>query len=204
MVTRHTSSSTSSGLKASAASKPAGQQWRLPLRWRRPLLVIHLVATIGFLGTALAMLVLTIAGARGADPREIYPAAQMLTVWLTLPLAIVAIATGLLQAILSPWGLISYWWVALKLAITVVVTVVIVFLIYPRLAGAAGTAIGRSTQPLTDAQRSRIAFSPPIVCALLLVNVFMGIYKPRWRLKSRRSPAAVDTSSTSSSLIEER
>lgn len=104
-----------------------------------------------------------------------------------MPLAIAALITGLLQATLLRWGLARYWWTVIKLVITIVVTLVVILTLYPRLAGAAGTALGRpGAQALTDSQRVRIASSWPAVSALVLVNVFLGAFKPGWHLRSRR------------------
>jgi hypothetical protein len=173
------------------AAAPAGEQqqeWRLSPAWRKPLLVVHLSGGIGFLASSLAVLVLTAAGASGTAAATVYPAAQMITTWLVIPLAIVALVAGVIQAVVSPWGLARYWWVAIKLLITVVVTIFIGLTVYPRIAGAAATALGHSTQPLTGGQRSRILSSWPIICGLLIINAFLGVYKPRWRLGKGRHP----------------
>jgi uncharacterized membrane protein len=184
MAAQGRSTSAPAGLVDTAVSPSAQQEWRLSPARRKLLLVTHLVGAIGFFGSSLAVLVLTAAGANGADAKTVYPAAQMLTVWLILPLAIVALVTGVTQATLSPWGLTRYWWVAIKLLITVVLAVFIFVTIYPRIASAAGSALGHSAQPVTGAERSRILSSWPFVCALLIVNLFLAIYKPRRRLRS--------------------
>jgi hypothetical protein len=175
--------------KAAAPARDHQQEWRLSPAWRKPLLVVHLSGAFGFLGSSLAVLALTAAGASGTAAATMYPAAQMITTWLVIPLAIVAFAAGVTQALVSPWGLTKYWWVAIKLLITAVVTIFIGLTIYPRIAGAAATALGHSTQPLTGGQRSRILSSWPIICGLLIINAFLGVYKPGWRLrKGQRSP----------------
>jgi hypothetical protein len=169
------------------------------VRWpRRLLLAIHLVASLGFLGSSLGVLVLTISGADGTAARDVYPAAQMLTVWLVEPLAIAAVVTGVTQALSSRYGLTKYWWVVIKLVITAVLAVVVMATLYPRIADAAGAALGLSAQPITAAERTRIAVSWPILCLLLAANALLGVSKPGWRLARRRGTGQATELSTRS------
>lgn len=153
---------------------------------RKLLLAIHLIAGLGFFSSALGILVLTVSGANGTAARDVYPAAQMLTVWLVEPLGIAAALTGITLALSSRYGLARYWWVVIKLVITVVLAAVVMATLYPRIAGAAGSALGLAAQPLTSAERTRIAVSWPVVCLLLAVNVALGVAKPGWRVFRRR------------------
>jgi hypothetical protein len=148
-------------------------------RWRTPLLTVHLVTGVGAIGAALVLLALGIAGVRGADPRTVYPAAHLVEAWVIAPLAVLALSTGLALALLSRWGLVRYWWVAIKLAITAVLTAVVFLVLEPSLAATA------AAESLTDAQRIRVALFPSAALALLVVNVVLGLAKPRRRLRSK-------------------
>lgn len=149
-----------------------------PARWRTPLLTVHIVTGVGAIGAALVLLALGIAGVRGADPRTVYPAAHLVEAWVIAPLAVLALGTGVTLALLSCWGLVRYWWVAIKLAITAVLTAVVFLVLEPSLAATA------AAESLTDAQRTRIALFPAVALALLVVNVVLGLAKPRRRLRS--------------------
>jgi hypothetical protein len=155
------------------------------MRWRRPLLTVHIVTAVGTVGAALALMALGIAGLRGADPRTVYPAAHLLEAWVIAPLAVVALGTGLLQATLSQWG-VRYWWVSIKLTITTGLTAVVFLVLEPGLAAMADAATGLSAEPLTDAERLRVDLSPAVAVVLLVVNVVLGVYKPGRRLRSGR------------------
>lgn len=85
------------------------------MRWRRPLLALHIVATVSLIGTDLVLIALGISGVRGADPETVYPAACVVEAWLVAPLVVLALGTGVLQAVRSGWGLVRHWWVAIKL-----------------------------------------------------------------------------------------
>jgi hypothetical protein len=148
-------------------------------RWRAPLLTVHLVTSVGAIGAALVLLALGIAGVRGADPRTVYPAAHLVEAWVIAPLAVLALSTGLALALLSRWGLVRYWWVAIKLAITAVLTAVVFLVLEPSLAATA------AAESLTVAQRTRVALFPSVALALLVVNVVLGLSKPRRRLRSK-------------------
>jgi hypothetical protein len=144
---------------------------------RTALLTVHIVASVGAIGAALVLLAFGIAGIRGADPHTVYPAAHLVEAWVVAPLAVLALSTGLVQALLSRWGLVRYWWVTIKLAITAALTAVVFLVLEPSLAA---TAAAKS---LTDAQRTRVALFPAVALALLVVNVVLGLANPGWRLR---------------------
>jgi hypothetical protein len=148
-----------------------------PARWRTALLTVHIVTGVGAIGAALVLLTLGIAGVRGADPRTVYPAAHLVEAWVIAPLALLALGSGVALALLFRRGLVRYWWVAIKLTITAALTAVVFLVLEPSLAATA------AAESLTDAQRTRVALFPAIALALLVVNVVLGLSKPRWRLR---------------------
>lgn len=157
----------------------------LPPRWRKLLLMVHLVATIGWLGADLVLLALGISGVRGSDPQTVYPAARLVGAWLVAPLAVVSLGTGLVQGLLTPWGLLGHWWVAIKFTLTVVMTGLVFFLLVPKLGRAADAATGLTPHPLADAERMQLAVAPTVACTLLVLNVILSVYKPFGRVRSR-------------------
>jgi hypothetical protein len=151
-----------------------------PPGWRTALLTVHIVTSVGAIGAALVLvtgLTFGVAGMRGADPRTVYPAAHLVEAWVVAPLAVLALGTGLVQALLFRWGLVRYWWVAIKLAITAALTAVVFLVLEPSLAATS------AAESLTDAQRTRVALFPAIALGLLVVNVVLGLSAPRWRLR---------------------
>ncbi len=151
--------------------------------WRKLLLTVHVVASVSLIGTALVLVALGISSVLGADPRTIYPAAYLVEAWLVAPLALVALGTGVLQAVLSPWGLVRYWWVTIKLTTTAGFTGVALFVLLPRLEAAADAATGPAGQTFTIAERLPLAVAPSVAVALLVFNVVLAVYKPGWRLR---------------------
>src|SRR6476661_386440 len=106
---------------------------RLRPRTRKLLLTLHVAASVGLLGTDSAVLLLAVEGARGADPAGTYPAAQLIGSLLLVPLALTALLTGIVLGLLTPWGLLRHWWVALKLALTTAGAVLALFVLTPAL-----------------------------------------------------------------------
>jgi hypothetical protein len=76
--------------------------------WRKVLLTMHVTTTVTVLG-ADQVLLLGISSLSGADPRTIYPAADLVGTQLIAPLAVFGLGTGVLLGVITPWGLLQYW-----------------------------------------------------------------------------------------------
>lgn len=149
---------------------------------------MHVATSVGLVGADLALLTLGISGRSGTDPSTIYPAMRLVATAVIAPLAILALGSGLLLATRSGWGLLRYWWVTIKLAVTTTLTALVLLVVIPGLGRAADAATGITPQTLlTDAQRLLYVLTPSIALTLLLLNVTLGIYKPRWRLRAGSS-----------------
>jgi hypothetical protein len=166
------------------------QSITLSAPWRKLLLTVHVIATVSVLGADLVLLVLGLSSLGGADPRTIYPAAHLVGARLVMPLAVLSLGTGLLLGVLTPWGLFKYWWVTIKLAITTILTGLVIFVLVPGLGAAADAVTGPVPRLLTDAQRLPLAVAPAVASTLLAVAVVLAIFKPGWRLRFRTSDAA--------------
>lgn len=156
----------------------------LPQPWRNLLLSLHVAASVGALGADLVLLTLGGASMAGADPLTIYPAARLIGAWVIAPSALLALGTGLLLGLLTPWGLFRYWWVTIKLAIVVVLTGAVLFVLVPALGVTADAVSGPTPRPLGVTQRLPLVVAPAIASTLLAVALLLAIFKPGWRLRS--------------------
>ena len=163
---------------------------RLSPRARNALLSMHIAATVSALGTDLVLLALGVAGLSGSDPGTVYPAAYLIGSSIMAPLAVVSLATGLLLALLTRWGVFRYWWVTIKLAITSVLTVLVLLVLVPRL-GAAARAVSAGLA-LTDAERLQLVITPATGSALLIAMIGLAVFKPPWRLPQRLAARSGD------------
>jgi hypothetical protein len=155
------------------------------------LLAVHVGASVSVLGTDLVLLALGIASVGGADPVTIYPAAHMIGAWLLTPLALIALASGLALGLLTPWGLFTYWWVTIKLAIVVVLTGAVLFVLVPALGATADAVAGPTPRLLGAGERLPLLIAPATASTLLVVALLLAIFKPGWRTPWRQTgPAA--------------
>jgi hypothetical protein len=155
----------------------------LPQPWRNSLLSLHVAASVSVLGADLVLLALGLAGLGGSDPLTIYPAARLVGVWLIAPLALLTLGTGLLLGLLTPWGLFTYWWVTIKLAIVLVLTAAVLFVLVPALGATADAVGGPTPQPLATGERLPLVLAPAAASTLLAVALILAVFKPGWRLR---------------------
>jgi hypothetical protein len=117
--------------------KPLPECSRRWSRVRKAALTAHVVCSVGWLGAVVGSLALAIAGLIHRRPAE--DAGHLPRVrgdrWFALvPLSMASLATGVVQSLGTKWGLFRYWWVVVKLVITVIA--VIVLLLYTQTLGA--------------------------------------------------------------------
>jgi hypothetical protein len=160
---------------------------------RRHLLTIHIVTAVALLGIDLVLAVLGLAGLGGTDPETVYPAAHRVGEWLAAPFAIAAIVTGLGLLLTGPFSLRNDLWVAAKLAITAVLSILLLTAVIPWLHDASELAV--ETGEVGDSLRRRLAIAPAAASAALLINVLLVRYKPR---RSKRPRIQREPSMTSS------
>lgn len=95
---------------------------------RKTLLVVHIGTSVGFMGAVAVFLCLAVVGllaGNHASANAFYAVMRTITWWVIVPLAFASIAVGVLQAALSPWGLVRHYWVVVKLAMTALITAVL-------------------------------------------------------------------------------
>ncbi|MEU7752900.1 hypothetical protein AB0B57_18495 [Micromonospora sp. NPDC049101] len=154
---------------------------RIPPAARKGLLTLHLVTSLGWLGADLVLLTLGIAVQRGADPAVLYPVGALVGTVLFAPLSVLVWLIGVASALLTPWGLVRYRWVLVKLVLTTVMAGLVLFLLTPNLrhAGELGAAL-----PARD--RADLVIAPAVSTTLLLIATVLSTYKP-WGRRPARS-----------------
>lgn len=158
---------------------------------RTALLVAHVVSIGSLLGSELALLGLGAAGAAGTPANRVYPAASLIAHWVTLPAAAAALLTGIALSIATPWGLRRFGWVQAKLAITVVLTGLLLVLLLPALTGASDDAAAGGT--VSDATQRQLLIAPALALSAMVLNAALGVAKPRRRFAQDREVQHADT-----------
>ena len=162
---------------------------------RRLVLLWHVATSVGFLGAVVAFLVLAISGLLSPDGLQIraaYIAMETLTWACIVPLSLLSLATGVAISLLTPWGLFRHHWVVIKLAITVVATLLLLIHTQPvgHMAQVAADHPLLGPKDMSGARLQLVVASGAAVVALLTTTV-LSIYKPSgltgygWRRQHR-------------------
>jgi hypothetical protein len=170
----------------SAAAGPGRERpsrRRLPRTARRLVLLAHLVAALGWLGVDVVLGFLAVTGFTSNDPGRVaasYLALDTFAVPLLLVFGLSTLASGLMLSIGSGLGVIRHWWVAIKLAINVVLSGLVLLLLQPRLTEAASQA-GQIDSTLSDRLGGipiDMLFPAFVSGAALLAASLLGTFKP--------------------------
>lgn len=99
-------------------------------------------------------------------------------------LSLAILASGLLLGLGTRWGLLRYWWVFVKLLLSLVMTALVFVALVPAVSGIAiQAAAGASAQAVRDSlgPLPTMLLFPPVVSFLMLgVATVLSVYKP-WR-----------------------
>lgn len=147
--------------------------------WRKLVLVFHVTSSVGFLGAVAAFLALAIAGATAdqAVAIALYQAIQVLTWQVIVPLAFATLVIGAVQSLGTAWGLIRYYWVIVKLVLTM--TAIAVLMLQTQTVDALATAARAGDfTGLTGARFSMMLHGSGGLLVLLIATA-LSVYKPR-------------------------
>ncbi|WP_045740341.1 hypothetical protein [Actinoplanes rectilineatus] len=168
-------------------------------RLRKLMLVAHVGASVGWLGAIAASLVLAVLALTVADPAVACAAYLVLEPlgWAALvPFSLASLVTGVIQSLISTWGLVRHYWVLIKLVMNVFATGVL--LLYMQtlevLAGLArratevGAAVSPTPSPVLHAGAAIV---------LLMLALVLSVFKPRgltpWGYRERRASGRAAT-----------
>jgi uncharacterized membrane protein len=179
---------------ASTQAKPAPGQvrrqgsWRLGNRLRKTVLLLHIVAGGGWFGldVAMAVLVFTAIGTDSAAVRAYtLQSLRLITVWPMFGAAMLSLITGILLGLGSKYGLVRYWWVAIKLVLNLLLATLVVTALRGEVANAAdlGNQLALGADLTWDFTNM---IYPPIVSPTALTIAFLlAVYKPWGRIRRR-------------------
>jgi hypothetical protein len=153
----------------------------LGTRGRKLLLAAHILSSVGWMGAVAAFIVLDVATVQSSDEqvlRAAYVGMDLMTQAAIVPLAVVALATGIWISLGTKWGLFRHYWVILSLVLTVVATAVLLAKV-PQISHRAEVASDPQTS-LEELQHLGDMLPHSIGGAVvLLVVMVLNVYKPR-------------------------
>lgn len=169
---------------------------RLGGRARKGLLLVHILAAAAWFGIDLALGILVFTALLTDDPAVAGTSLQVLelfAIWPMFGASLVCLASGVVLALGSKYGLVRYWWVAVKLVINVLMSTLIVAALRPGLHGAADVGERMvAGEPVASGPADLLG---PVLVAptLLLVAFVLSVFKPWGRV--RRAPKTTPRSS---------
>lgn len=157
--------------------------------WLRKLaLTTHVAVSIGWLGAAGAVFALGVTGLMTEEARmtsAAYLGTEVIWRYVIVPLSLAALATGLVQALGTQWGLFRHYWVITKLALAsggVILLLLHTSSLLPALVAAA--ADPSSAAPASGVHHGGISPRVHLVVAsggallLLLATTALSVFKP--------------------------
>lgn len=178
-------------LTSSPARRPARTaRPALGRRTRTLVLIVHILAASAWIGVDVVVAVLVGVGALAGDPALRGLAYQALAAFVVITeaaAAILTLASGVLLGLGTRWGLVRYWWVAVKLALNVLMVTLIFVLLQPSMGevGDAGEALSSTGE--TGADLSFLAFPPAVSLGMLVLAVVLAVAKPWGRVRYGRA-----------------
>jgi hypothetical protein len=148
---------------------------------RKVALTAHVISSVGWLGAVAAFLALALAGLfsqNAVTVQAAYLAMELTTRFIIVPFAFVSLLTGVISSLFTRWGLFRYYWVLLKLVITILATLILLVHTQPieLLAGvAAKTAVVSAS---LQSQRLLMVVASGVALVVLIVLTALSVYKP--------------------------
>jgi len=157
-------------------------------RLRKFALTTHVACSVGWLGAAAGFLVLSIAGLTSHDPevvRGTYLSMDLIGLYAIVPLSLTALATGVVQALGTHWGLLRHYWVLAKFLLALLATYALLMHQFSAVAQAAKLVSNAAAPTLPSAELrplgTELLGDVSAAVLVLLVITTLSVYKP-WGL----------------------
>jgi hypothetical protein len=166
-----------------AAPVPSTKAFRLPRRAHQAALTVHILTSVGWFGIAIVVAFCGIVGSSTGDGPLAHALfrAMEISPWLSIPFGLAAAASGVVLSLGTKYGLIRYWWVVIKIAITIAVIATDAVLI--RVVAHDAVVSAHATNPLVHGTIAHVV--------VLTIATVLSVYKPRARTPRGRRVLAL-------------
>jgi hypothetical protein len=149
---------------------------------RKFALTAHVACSVGLLGSIAAFLVLVLTGLSSQDSvvvRAAFVGTDLLANFIIVPLALAALASGIIQSLGTSWGLFRHKWIVAKLFITGAATAILLAKL--GLIAQAADLARQTDIPLAALRAAGVELAVHAAAGLLvlLIPTALSIYKPR-------------------------
>lgn len=152
-------------------------------RARQFWLTLHYISLLAWVAGASGCVLLVFVSRQGGDPSLVRAAQTFVVIldnWLVIPGAIGSLFTGVWLSWRTNWGLTRYWWIIVKLVLTVALMLLGIFYMHGLIEET--FRLSRDESALTAAafmgSRTRLLTSQGFSLAVLLAIVAISVYKP--------------------------
>jgi hypothetical protein len=158
---------------------------------RKVLLTAHIAFSVGWLGAVAGFLALSIAGKTSQDAemvRGAYLAMDVIGRFVIVPFSLLALASGLIQALGTEWGLIRYYWVLVKFLLTLFATSALLLHQFTAVAEAARLVSGIAPVHSHEVGKlgTQLVADAGLALMVLLVITILSVFKPWGRTRFGR------------------
>jgi hypothetical protein len=161
------------------------REWRLSSSVRKGVLVLHAVSGIGWMGVDIALFLLLLNARTTSNATEAisgYTAVGFIVPIAVPPLCLGVLATGVLLGWGTPWGLVRYWWVFIKLLLSLTMTILVFVSLLPAIQSMPAIANSATADAVREKLGSltlQLMFPPAVSFGMLAVATVLSIYKPK-------------------------
>lgn len=176
------------GRAPGTAARRAKTAPTIPLgrRTRQALLVAHIVSVGAWVGIDVVLGVLVFTGMLTDDTQVrgvAYQALGMFALWPLIIAGLLTLATGILLGLGTKYGLVRFWWVAVKLVLNVVLVGLVLVALRPDIIKVAdgGAEILRGADVVVET--ANLPFPPAVSLVVLTTAIILSVFKPWGRIR---------------------
>ena len=156
-------------------------------RARKGFLVAHIASAGAWIGIDVVIGVLVFTALLGDEQTRAlcYRALELFAVWPLLTAGLVCLASGVVLGLGTKYGLVRYWWVAIKLVLNIVLTALVPIALQPEVSKAAEQGWRFAAGEPASLVVGNLIFPPIVSPTALLLAAVLAVFKPWGRIRKR-------------------
>jgi hypothetical protein len=171
-----------------------GRLPRLGARTRKGVLAVHIASAGTWLGIDVVMGVVIFTALLSDDAGTkalCYQALDLFAVWPLFAAGLVCLATGVVLGLGSRYGVVRYWWVAVKLALNILLTGLVLVALQPGVTGLGQLGHQLAAGEKVTASLGNMIYPPIVSPVALLIALALAVFKPWGRIRGRREASRI-------------
>jgi hypothetical protein len=163
--------------------------WRA--RTSKGVLVVHIVSAGVWIGIDVVMAVLVFTALLTEDDATralCFRALELFAVWPLFATGLVCLASGVVLGLGTKYGLVRYWWVAIKLALNTLLTTLVLVALRPGVIEAAEQGRRFAAGEPASLAVGDLIYPPIVSPTALLIAFVLAVFKPWGQIRKRPAP----------------